>query len=462
MTDNASAGISKKVTLIIATTAAFILPFQAAAVNIALPTMGREFAIEAVVLGWVATIYFLAIAVCQVPLGRLADIYGRKKIFTSGVLVFTLSSFLCAFSNSVLMIIICRALNGFGSAMTFSTSVAILTSVFPAEERGRALGLSMAGIYLGVSVGPFLGGILTEYFGWQSIFFLSAFLGLMLAVLVFWGLKGEWAESRGERFDIFGSMVFGVAIAAGMYGFSVLTTTLGIVLFVVGILAMLAFIWWETRTDSPILNLNLFQKNTVFVFSNLAALITYSSTYGVNFLLSLYLQYTKGLAPQMAGLVLIASSIFMTIFTPIAGRISDRAEPRLVASAGMVFNCVALLLLIFIADETALWLIIASLVIYGIGIGLFASPNTNAVMGSVENKYLGVASGALGTMRTSGMILSMGVIMILFSIYIGEAQITPEYYPAFLTSVKVGFIVFAVLSFAGIFAQLAGRRARRE
>lgn len=459
MTDNASAGASKKVVLIISTTASFILPFMVAAVNIALPTMGREFAMKAVVMGWVATVYFLAVAMSQVPVGRLADIYGRKKIFTFGVVLFTLSSFLCAFANSVLLIIIYRALQGFGSAMTFSTGLAILTSVFPAEERGRALGINMAGIYIGISVGPLIGGVLTEHFGWQSIFFLSALLGLALSALVFWGLRGEWADSRGERFDVTGSIMFGVAVAAGIYGFSVLPTRLGIVLFVVGVLGMLAFVWWEGRTDSPILNLSHFRKNTVFVFSNLAALITYSATFAVSFLLSLYLQYIKGLSPQMAGLVLIASSVLMSIFTPISGRLSDRIEPRLVASAGMVFNWVAILLLIFIADETALGLIIASLVIFGIGIGLFASPNTNAVMSSVEKRFLGVASGALGTMRTSGMMLSMGIVMILFSIYMGQVQITPDYYPAFLTSTKVGFIIFTVLSFGAIFAQLAGRRA---
>jgi EmrB/QacA subfamily drug resistance transporter len=458
MENGMNIGTIKKVTLIVSTVASFILPFQAAAVNIALPTMGREFAMEAVVLSWVATVYFLAVAMCQVPVGRLADIYGRKKIFTCGVVLFTISSFLCAFSNSVLFIIIYRALQGIGSAMAFSTGVAILTSVFPAEERGRALGISMAGIYLGISVAPFIGGVLTEYFGWRSIFHVSALLGLVLAALVLWGLKGEWADSRGERFDVIGSILFSVAIVVGMYGFSRLPDTLGIVLVVVGILGMLAFIRWETRTDSPILNLSLFRKNTVFVFSNLAALITYSATYAVSFLLSLYLQYIKGLSPQMAGLILIASSIFMAIFTPIAGRLSDRVEPRLVASAGMVFNCVAIVLLIFITDETVLGLILTSLVLYGIGIGIFASPNTNAVMGSVERKFLGVASGALGTMRTSGMILSMGIMMILFSTYIGEAQITPDYYPAFLTSVKVGFIIFTVLSFGAIFAQLAGKR----
>jgi len=226
-------------------------------------------------------------------------------------------------------------------------------------------------------------------------------------------------------------------------------------------LGLLAFVRWEAKVESPVFDISIFKKNAAFVFSNVATLINYSSAYAMSFLLSLYLQYAKGLSPQTAGLILVVSPVVMTIFAPIAGRLSDRIEPRLVASAGLVFTCVALLLFIFLNDETALGFVIIGLAIYGIGTGFFSSPNTNAVMGSVEKRFLGVAAGAVATMRSCGMMLSMGIVMILFSIYIGEAQITPEYYPAFLTSVKVGFIIFTVLSFGGIFAQLAGRRARQ-
>jgi MFS family permease len=247
-----------------------------------------------------------------------------------------------------------------------------------------------------------------------------------------------------------------------MYGFSVLPTMPGTVLVLLGLLGLIGFFWWETRIESPVLNVNLFRRNTVFVFSNLAALINYSATFAVTFYLSLYLQYTKGMSPQTAGLLLVTQPVFMTILTPISGRLADRVEPRLIAAAGMILSCVGLALLIFLADETALIFIIASLVILGIGFGLFASPNTSAIMGSVEKRFLGVASGTIGTMRSTGMMLSMGIAMILFSIFIGQAQITPEYYPAFLTSMKVGFIVFAALCFLGVFAQLAGIRISKQ
>jgi MFS family permease len=303
---------------------------------------------------------------------------------------------------------------------------------------------------------------MTEHLGWQSIFLLSGVLGIFLVILVFQGIKAEWREAEGEKFDIRGSIAYMISIALFMYGFSSLPKTIGIILFAAGVLGMVFFVWCELRTISPVFDLTLFQKNRIFLFSNLAALITYISTFAVNFLLSLHLQYIGGMAPDKAGLVLIASSVLMTIFTLFSGYISSRIVPRLVATAGMAVYCIALVMLIFLSSATPLWYIIIALAIYGTGFGLFVSPNTNVIMSSVENKALGVASGTMGTMRTAGMMLSMGITMILFSLYIGDAEITPAYYPQFLSSVQTGFIIFSVLGFLGVIAQMVARRTVKE
>ncbi len=461
MTDRSGARVNKSIILIISTTTAFILPFLVASVNVALPTMGRDFDMEAVVMSWVSTSYFLAIAVFQVPFGRLSDIFGRRRLFLVGLLVSTSASFLGGFANSVPMLIISRVLQGAGSGMCFNNSVAILMSVFPAQERAKALGISQSGTYLGLSLGPLIGGVMTEQFGWRSLFLLSGCLGLVLILLVFWGLKAEWREARGERIDRIGSVAYVIAIALFMYGFSSLPYLLGIILFAVGVLGLAFFVWWESRITSPVLDLSLFRRNRVFMLSNVAALITYISTFAVNFLLSLYLQYIKEFSAQTAGLVLIASSVLMTVFTLLSGLISQKIEPRLVATLGMALNSAALIMLIYLGSDTSLWYIILALAVYGVGIGLFVSPNTNTIMGSVEHRVLGVASGTLGTMRTAGMMLSMGIVMILFSLYIGRAGITAEYYPQFLTSVRVGFVVFTALCIGGLIAQLIARSARK-
>lgn len=453
-------GVNKRVALLVATLSSFLTPFMGSSINIALPSIGREFAMDAVLLSWVATAYLLAAAMFLVPFGKIADIYGRKKIFTYGILSYTLSSFLSAVSTSGISLICFRILQGIGSTMMFGTSLAILTSIFPVGERGKALGINVASTYLGLSLGPVLGGFMTQHLGWRSIFFANIPLSLIIITLVFLKLKGEWAEAKGAKFDMIGSIIYSLSLVAIMYGFSLLFEISGAWLILMGILGILSFIFWEIRVESPILNMNLFRNNTVFAFSNLAALINYSATSAVGFLLSLYLQYVRALSPQKAGLILVFQPIVMAIFSPIAGRLSDRIEPKTVASAGMLLTVIGLLPFTFLNEKTTLESIIGSLILLGFGFALFSSPNTNAVMSSVEKRFYGVASATLGTMRLIGHMLSMGITMLIFAVYIGKVQITPEYYSIFLKGLKTAFIIFDVLCFAGIFASLARGKVR--
>lgn len=453
--------VTKTSALIVAGMASFLTPFMGSAVNIALPSIGREFAADAVLLNWIATSYLLAAAMFLVPFGRIADITGRKKIFTAGVLTYTLASFLSALAGSAVSLIVFRVLQGIGGAMIFGTGVAILTSIFPPGERGKALGINVAAVYLGLSLGPFFGGILTQQLGWRSVFFINIPLGALITAVILWKLKGEWAEARGEKFDFAGSAVYGIALAAVMFGFSRLPSSLGVGLIFFGVLGGAAFLLLEGRASSPVLDIDLFRKNRVFAFSNLAALINYSATFAVGFLLSLYLQYIKGMSPQTAGLILVAQPAVQALFSPFAGKASDRIEPRVVASAGMALTSFGLFLLISLRAASGIGFIVACLVLLGIGFALFSSPNTNAVMGSVEKKFYGVASATVGTMRLVGQTISMGVALMIFAVYIGRVQISPANFSQFLSGMKVGFSVFSALCFAGVFASLArGNRFR--
>ncbi|HAS05244.1 MAG TPA: MFS transporter [Dehalococcoidia bacterium] len=439
----------------------FLTPFMGSSINIALPAIGSEFSMDAISLSWVVSAYLLASAVFLLPIGRVADIYGRKKILLLGIIIFTVFSFLLAVATSSALIIALRALQGLGSAMIFGTGVAILTSAFPARERGRALGINVASVYLGLSLGPFLGGILTESFGWRSIFWVNVPLGLIVIFMILWKLKGEWAEARGEKFDFTGSVIYGISLISFMYGLSILPDLSAVWFLAIGVLCLLAFIWWEMKSSSPILNLNLISRNMVFALSNIAALINYSATFAVAFLLSLYLQYTQGMSAQTAGIILIAQPIVMAIVSPLAGRLSDKIQPRIIASLGMALTAAGLLYFSFIDADTTIAVIILGLVIVGLGLALFSSPNTNAIMSSVENKYYGVSSAILSTMRMVGNILSMGIVTVMFAVFIGRVEITPEYYAAFLDSMKVTFVIFALLCFLGIFTSLARGRLRR-
>ena len=453
---------AKRSALIIASTSAFLTPFMVSSINIALPAIGKEFETDAVVLSWVATSYLLAAAVCLVSFGKLADIYGRKKIFMMGQILVAVTSFLAAISNSAPMLIVFRIFQGAGGAMVFATGLAILTSVYPPQERGKVLGIAVAAVYIGLSCGPFFGGWLTQHFSWRAIFLANIPIGVFIIVLIVLRLKGEWKGAEGDPFDFVGALIYSVAIVAILYGISILPAGLSIALLIVGLVALAVFVKWERKIESPVFEVKLFIENRTFAFSCLAALINYSATFAVTFLLSLYLQYIKELTPQAAGIVLIAQPIIMAVFSPLSGKLSDRIEPRVIASAGMVLTMLGLVLLAFVGNNTFLIFIIISLMILGFGFALFSSPNMNAIMGSVDQRYYGIASGSVGTMRLLGQMLSMGIATLIFALFIGRAQITPEYYPALIKSVRVALVVFAGLCGVGIYFSLYRGRLRKD
>ena len=450
----------RRCALVIATLTSFLPPFMASSINIALPAIGAEFSMDAILLGWIATSYLLSAAVFMVPFGKIADIYGMKKVFFIGLFIFTASSLVAFFAPSSTILIGSRVLQGIGSAMIFGTGTAILVNVFPLQERGKILGINAASVYLGLSLGPFLGGLLTQYFGWRSLFLINVPLGLIPLALGLWKLKGEWAGAREDRFDLVGSAIYSLMLVAVMFGFSLLPAWQGAVLVLLGMATFVLLIRWESGVACPVLDVNLFKKNHVYAYSNLAALISYSATFAITFLLSLYLQYIKGLEPDQAGLIMLAQPAVMAIFSPYTGKLSDRIEPRLVATAGMALTFVAVLAFVFLNGETSLFFIVACLITLGFGLALFTSPNTNAIMSSVEPRHYGVGSATLGTMRLVGQVSSMSFVMMVFSLYLGKVEITPQYYPQFLASVKVSFVVFSVLCILGIFASLARGKLR--
>jgi len=436
--------------LLAATIASFFTPFMGSSVNIALPSIGLDFGADAIILNWVTNGFLLAAAIFAVPFGRVADIHGMKKIFTYGIILFTVASLLCALSPTAYTLIGSRILQGIGSAMIFVTGLAIISSVYPPHHRGKAIGINVAAVYVGLSFGPVLGGLMTQYLGWRSLFLLMIPFGLLVTAIVFWKLNDEWAASRGEKFDYVGSILYSLMLFLVMYGFSSLPQIDGWAMLILGIVGFVAFIRWELKAKSPVFNVRLF-KNTAFTFSSLAALINYSATFAVTLLLSYYLQFIKGLEPQAAGLILVAQPIIMAITAPIAGRMSDRFDARLIATTGMATVTLALFTLTFIDGNTPLNDIIIGLGVLGLGFGLFSSPNTNVIMGSVERRFYGVASATVSTMRLIGQTMSIGIATLVFSLFIGRVQLTPDQYPALLESIQLCFVVFTALCFIGVF-----------
>ncbi len=445
----------KRSVLLVATFAAFLTPFLGSAVNLALPAIGEDFGASAIGLGWVISSFILSSAVFLLPFGRLADIIGRKKVFSAGIVLFTISTFLIIFSPGLTYLIIMRIIQGISGAMIFGTSMAIITSVYGIGERGKAMGINITAVYFGLSSGPVIGGLLTQYLGWRSIFAFLVPFGIVSIILINRKIKTEWVDSGGETFDWKGSLIYGVSLFGLMYGFSLLPEPAGWIFLGCGAVTTVIFLLFERKSANPVFDVSLILHNRVFAFSGLAALIHYSATSATSFFISLYLQYLKDFDSRGAGLIMISQPVAMTLLSPLAGRLSDRVNPGVIASAGMALTASGLIMLCFVTPSTPVSTIVILLLVMGIGFGFFSSPNSNAIMSSVEKRYLGVASGVVGTMRMIGQMLSMGIAMMLISLFIGRKPINPDTFPGLISAMRMGFIIFSGLSIVGIFASLA-------
>ncbi|MDI9466350.1 MAG: MFS transporter [Bacillota bacterium] len=446
----------KRYTLLVASTTAFLTPFTGSSVNLAIPAIGLQFGSGTLMLNWVITSYLLASVAFLVPFGKLADIQGRKKVFIAGITFFSIASALCGFAWSTEMLIIGRALQGMGSAMIFGTSMAMLTSVFPLQERGRVLGIYGASVYVGGTLGPVLGGALTHNLGWQSIFFLSALIGFAVTSLTLSKLKGEWSGAAGERYDLLGAVLYAVGLVVLIYGITTLATSdWSWYILTLGIIILIFFARHELRIPHPVLQLRLFAHNAAFAFSNLAALINYCAISAVGYLMSLFLQVSLGYNSQVAGFILLAQPAIMALVSPSAGRLSDKIEPRIVASIGMGLSTLGLFILIFVNPQMPVALVMVTLVLVGLGAALFASPNNNAVLSAVPKQFLGVASSTLGTARLIGQVMSMALVTLIMTSCIGNVELSPAYGQLFIKAARTSFIVFTILSVLGIMASLA-------
>lgn len=445
----------RRLILLLIIITSFINPFLGAAINIALPTISQEFSMGAVGMSWVAMSFLLSSAVFLVPLGKLADIKGRKLIFLIGNIIITITSMLCALAHTGSMLIALRALQGIGSAMVFGTGVAIITSVYPPKERGKAIGITVTSVYIGLSIAPFLGGLLTQYLGWRSIFYITVPFGLLVIWITWKYIKEEWADAKGERFDFPGSIIYLFSMSAFMFGFSKLPEASAIILAAAGLMGLVGFTLMEMKVKFPVFNMVLFTSNRLFAFSNLAALINYSTTFAITFLLSLYLQYIQGLSPRDAGMILITQPVTMALVASISGKLSDTYDPRILSSVGMGIIVGGLVMLTLLSEQSSVSYLILILAIVGFGFGMFSSPNTNAIMGSVDKKYLGIASATVGTMRLTGQMMSMGIATLILQVFIGNNPISAQYSTEFMASMRTIFIVFVILCTVGVFASLA-------
>lgn len=449
--------------LIIVSVASFMGTFLISSVNIALPAIERDFNLNAVQLSWMITAFLLATAMFLLPVGRWGDLKGVRRIFKIGVVVFTFSSLMSGLAGSAFWLIVMRYLQGIGAAFTGAVGPAILVSAFPPQSRGRVLGFSVSAVYLGLAFGPFAGGLITQYLGWRSIFFISAALGAAATTFAFLFLDKEPPrDAANKKLDLKGVLFYMVGLVAIVYGSSQISSGYGWSLMGIGAVALAVFWILENKSPMPVLETRLFTRNRLFAFSNLAALINYSATYAIVFLLSLYLQKIPGLSPRDAGVILVAQPAMMALFSPVAGRLSDRIQPRILASVGMTMIALGLATFAFLSNKTPIWLIACLLLWMGLGFAFFSSPNMNTIMSSVHKNQLGLASGSAATMRVVGQIASMTIATLFFAAILGGQSVEDAPDTFFLKAVRWTFLIFSLLSAAGIYFSFSRGSLERE
>lgn len=449
---------SRTAALVAGSMASFLVPFMMSAVGITLPVVQIELQATAVELSWVAGSYILALAAILLPVGRLADIWGRRRTFVWGTAVFVVFSVCASLAWSVASLVALRIVQGVGAAMILSTGVAIVTDIYPKNERGKVMGVLVACVYLGLSVGPLVGGLVTDLAGWRSVFFLSLPPGLACWLLAM-RIEGEWRPAAGERFDALGSLYYALFVVCFVNGLTGLARPVQGLPLLAGAASLgLLFVLRSKRAVHPLLELSLFTSNRVFLLTSLATLINYAGTFAVGFLLSLYLQVVKGFSPMNAGFLLVVQPVVQSLLSPLAGTLSDRFNAAGMASLGMGLCALGLLCMVGVGAGTSLWAIGGILALLGLGFALFASPNMSVIMGSVEPRHYSIASSLVATMRTFGMSLSMGIATVVFGFLLHGRQVGPETVPQFLASMHVIFAVCAALCVIGVFCSLGRLR----
>lgn len=452
---------TKNLILIICTVLSFFTVFAVNAVNVVIPSIAAEFQMNNIVQNWVTIIFLLVVAVLSVPAGQISGKYGLKRVTILSIVLFIIISIVNVLVSSTELFLTCRLILGIALAFINVTSMAMIVSAFKPEERGAALGINITGVYVGLSLSPVLGGILNYNLGWRSVVLFGVpFLFVILALLLY-NVKDEWITFEGIPIDYKGSIVYGIGMVLFIYGFTILNQTLGVILTVLGIIFLIVFGLIELRQVHPVFDIRFF-KNRKFLSANFASLSAYLATYAVVTILNYHLQYIKGFDSQFAGIILLVAPVCQVVLAPIAGRLSDRYVPQILAAIGMGLGTLSLVLFSFLNSDTSLEFLIVAMVIYGVGFGLFSPPNTNVIMGSVPPKDTSVASAAVATMRTVGQAMSMGILTLVFAFVMGNVPIIEEYYPLLIQSCQITCIICVVLCIASVFASFVGIKSTAD
>lgn len=437
----------------------FFAVFLSNGIIIGVPAIAQDFAMNNVIQNWVPTIFFLVVAVFTVPAGQISGKFGVKKSLLAGILVYLIGSIGAVLSFSTESFLVFRIMQGAGVAFLNVSAMAMVVHAVAPKNRGKALGFTVTGVYLATSLSPVICGFLVHNLGWRSMFYFVIPFLVLCIILMITKIPQEWKTYQDDKIDKVGSILYGIGILFFIYGFTSLITTPGKILTVLGIILLVIFGAYELRQKSPVFNMNLF-KNKKFTSSNIAALCSYIAVMVVTTILNYHFQYVRGWDAQMSGMILIITPIIMAIMAPNAGKLSDKIHPQKLAALGMGIATVALLILTFLTGKTPLYMVIIAMILQGIGMGLFSSPNMNAIMSSVPPKDAPTASASQATMRTIGQTMSLGLLTLVFAWIMGSLELAPQYAGMIVQASQIICGICTVACLLAIFASLVGVKSK--
>ncbi len=437
----------------------FFAVFLSNGIIIGVPAIAQDFAMNNVIQNWVPTIFFLVVAVFTVPAGQISGKFGVKKSLLAGITVFLIGSIGACISFSTETFLLFRIMQGAGVAFLNVSAMAMVVHAVPPRNRGKALGFTVTGVYLATSLSPVICGFLVHNLGWRSMFYFVIPFLVLCIILMIVKIPQEWRTYQDDKIDKVGSILYGVGILFFIYGFTALITTPGKILTVLGIILLVIFGAYELRQRSPVFNMNLF-RNKKFTSSNIAALCSYIAIMVVTTILNYHFQYVRGWNAQMSGLILIITPIIMAIMAPNTGKLSDKVHPQKLAAIGMGIATIALLILTFLTKDTPVYIVVIAMVLQGIGMGMFSSPNMNAIMSSVPPKDAPTASASQATMRTIGQTMSLGLLTLIFAWIMGNLELSTQYASMIIQASQTICAICTVACVLAVFASLVGVKSK--
>lgn len=468
----------KWIALAVTTIGSFMAALDSTIVILALPNMLQDLHSDLVRMTWVILGYLIVNTVLQLSVGRLADMFGRVRLYNLGFVIFTVGSVLCGVSPTDTLLIVSRVIQGIGGAMLTANSIAIITEVFPSDQRGRAMGINSITWGAGSVLGPVLGGFILAFASWRWIFLVNLPIGIVGTLAAYLLLHDIAPNPRGERFDLLGALLFCIGLVTLLLG---LMNSIGagwlsspvIISLAIALISFVGFFFWERHVSHPMLDLHLF-ANRRYAFSVLAATFQSLAVFAVNFLIIFYLQGVRGYTPLTAAFLILPLPLLISIIGPLGGIWADRDRfgGTTPATVGLIVQVAALIVLAFLTPTTSYVFLALALSLMGLGGAFFWSPNTSTTMGAAPRNRLGVASATLNTMRNFGMVCSFAVALsvaatsmppaLASAVFLGTVgHLQPDVSSAFTGAMSHAFIASAIISMMAILFSVVreGKRA---